>query len=579
VPQLVLGPLLRYVSETEATIWVEADAPCDVEVLGERARTFAVEGHHYALVCISGLEPGSSTEYEVSLDGERRWPEPDSPYPPSVIRTPSSDERLELAFGSCRATVPHEPPYVLRKDEDDRGREVDALLALVERMRHQPPERWPDALLLLGDQVYADEVSPATQRRIAERRDPERPPGCEVADFEEYTWLYRESWSDSPARWLLSTLPTTMIFDDHDVHDDWNTSQAWVDEMRAQPWWQERIVGAFMSYWLYQHLGNLSPRELAEDEVFQRVRGEEDASRLLREFAARADREPATTRWSFHRDFGRTRLLVLDSRAGRVLDEGRRSMLDPDEWGWIEDHATGDVDHLVLATSLPFLLAPGLHHLEAWNEAVCGGAWGTFAAKIGERIRQLVDLEHWSAFNASFTKLAELIASVGSGERGKPPATITLLSGDVHHAYLAEAGFPPAAGVESAVLQAVCSPIRNPLGRAERRIMRGAVSQPAAALTRLLARAAGVEDAPIRWRFTQDPTFDNQVGFLDLDGRSARVRIEKTAASDWPIRRLHRSLDRAVVVDAREPTRTGRPDSRPVEPEPSSLGPSSVGAS
>ena len=31
---LVLGPILRYVSETEATVWVETSAPCEVEVLG-----------------------------------------------------------------------------------------------------------------------------------------------------------------------------------------------------------------------------------------------------------------------------------------------------------------------------------------------------------------------------------------------------------------------------------------------------------------------------------------------------------------------------------------------------------------
>ena len=30
---LILGPLLRYVGETEATVWVETDAPCTVEVL------------------------------------------------------------------------------------------------------------------------------------------------------------------------------------------------------------------------------------------------------------------------------------------------------------------------------------------------------------------------------------------------------------------------------------------------------------------------------------------------------------------------------------------------------------------
>ena len=53
-----------------------------------------------------------------------------------------------------------------------------------------------------------------------------------------------------------------MIFDDHDVNDDWNTSETWVRQMRAKPWWEERIIGAFMSYWIYQHLGNLSPQEL-----------------------------------------------------------------------------------------------------------------------------------------------------------------------------------------------------------------------------------------------------------------------------------------------------------------------------
>jgi hypothetical protein len=27
----------------------------------------------------------------------------------------------------------------------------------------------------------------------------------------------------------------------------------------------------------------------------------------------------------------------------------------------------GDFDHLLLGTSLPALLGPGVHHLEAWN--------------------------------------------------------------------------------------------------------------------------------------------------------------------------------------------------------------------
>ena len=36
--QLVLGPILRHVDATSATIWVETDAPATVEVLGHTTR-------------------------------------------------------------------------------------------------------------------------------------------------------------------------------------------------------------------------------------------------------------------------------------------------------------------------------------------------------------------------------------------------------------------------------------------------------------------------------------------------------------------------------------------------------------
>ncbi|GDY42388.1 hypothetical protein SANT12839_032700 [Streptomyces antimycoticus] len=114
-------------------------------------------------------------------------------------------------------------------------------------------------LVLLGDQVYADETSAETRRWLATRRDLSEPPGEQVADYEEYTRLYYESWLDPEVRWLLSTVPSCMIFDDHDVIDDWNTSEAWQRRMRATPWWRERILSGLMSYWVHQHLGNLSP--------------------------------------------------------------------------------------------------------------------------------------------------------------------------------------------------------------------------------------------------------------------------------------------------------------------------------
>jgi hypothetical protein len=190
VAGLVLGPLLRYAGTEDATIWVETDAPCRVEVTIEGAdacarRTFAVEGHHYALLHCTGLQSDSTAPYEVRLDGETVWPEADSPFPPSVVRTHSGEEGAEtrILFGSCRVAAPHEPPHSLRKDEHPEGREVDSLIAVAQRMAHEDPEQWPHALLMLGDQVYADEVSPAVKEFIRERRDPEVPPYETVADF------------------------------------------------------------------------------------------------------------------------------------------------------------------------------------------------------------------------------------------------------------------------------------------------------------------------------------------------------------------------------------------------------------
>src|SRR5260370_15761730 len=110
VPLLVLGPLLRYVGETAVTIWVETDRACRVEVLGHQVRTFEVAGHHYGLVVVGGLRPGAECEYQVTLDGTVRWPEPGSPFPPSVLRTLDPDRPLRLVFGSSPIAELPVPP-------------------------------------------------------------------------------------------------------------------------------------------------------------------------------------------------------------------------------------------------------------------------------------------------------------------------------------------------------------------------------------------------------------------------------------------------------------------------------------
>ncbi|WP_257004700.1 DUF7800 domain-containing protein [Streptomyces sp. Tue6028] len=653
--ELRLGPLLRYVDGSSATFWVETSRPCTAEVRcadGARgsAETFQVDGHHYALVPVDGLTPGTVRTYEVVLDGTTVWPLPDSPFPPSVVRTPEPDAPVRVTFGSCRWAAPP------ADEKDPVG--PDALDTLAARIAADPDGERPDVLLLLGDQVYADEVSRATREWIAARRGLADPPGNQVADYEEYTRLYYESWLDPEIRWLLSTVPSCMIFDDHDVIDDWNTSAAWVADMRATPWWRERVLSGLMSYWVHQHLGNLSPRELSEDLLYAAVRETPDGTDVLRAFAAQADADPASVRWSYRRDFGRTRVLMLDTRAARVLEESNRSMLDPGEERWLREQALdapGSYDHLLIGTSLPWLLPHLVHDAETWNAALCRGERGARWARFGEGLRRRADLEHWAAFPSSFESLTALIAEAGSGTRSLEdaaaatpagagaetagaeaagaedgtgagtaavgagaetsvaevagagagtaavgavaetsvaevagagdgtgagtaavgagaateagagggteaganagagvgagagagtvigagagtvigagagtgaPATVLVLSGDVHHAYVAEP-FWPGRRLEATVLQLTCSPVHNRIPLSIRLGFRFGWSRLARTLGHRLARHGRCARPPVDWRKTGGPWFGNQLMTLTLRGRSATLRLEQ----------------------------------------------------
>ncbi len=529
--RLLLGPLLRHVGPTDATLWVETDGPCEVNILGVCERTWDMAGHHYALIVVTGLPEGASTEYQVTLDGDLVWPPPDSTFPPSRIHTWAKDDAVEIAFGSCRyasaaAVLP------------DRRYDSDVLQGFSRRIAAEPAEYRPRALIMLGDQVYADETSPQTRQRIRERRDISTGSREQVADFEEYTWLYSESWSDPDVRWLLSTVPTSMIFDDHDVRDDWNTSAAWRRDMQRTTWWAERIIGALSSYWVYQHLGNLSPAELTDNDLFQRVRRSSgDVEPLLREFAAAADREAdgaKGARWSYRRDLGSVRLLVIDTRCGRILENENRSMVGEDEFGWITDQLAGDYQHLLIGASLPWLLPRAFHDIEAWNELLCAGHRGRLIAAVSEKIRRAGDFEHWAAFRQSFERLALMIRDVArgdyAGDSGAAPATVCVLSGDVHHAYVATPNY--AEPLISSVYQLTCSPLHNRVPPPMRLAFRVGWSRIAERSTRVILSAIAPPPRPVvEWTRTAGPYFGNDLMTLWLDGPKADLLLEQAGPS------------------------------------------------
>ena len=57
-------------------------------------------------------------------------------------------------------------------------------------------------------------------------------------------------------RRALANVPTYMVFDDHDVTDDWNISRAWRDQVYTSPLGRRIVTGALAAYALFQDWGN-----------------------------------------------------------------------------------------------------------------------------------------------------------------------------------------------------------------------------------------------------------------------------------------------------------------------------------
>lgn len=553
-PSLLVGPLLRHVDEQRATIWVETDRACEVVVVTgddrHRAPTWSVHGHHFVLVRLEDLEPCAVIEYQVLLDGHQVWPLADSTLPPSVIRTPDPEAPFRLAFGSCRRSAPFDTEHL-----DELG--ADALVGLTRRMTDQAHSDWPDGLMFLGDQVYADDPSDAIVERLHERhRDADSEIDGEIRDFEEYTWLYREAWMATEVRWLLSTVPTVMMLDDHDLRDDWNTSLTWRKWATEQDWWPDRVVGAYASYWVYQHLGNLSPEQLDEDPVLAQmltITDDDERTRALDDFAWTTDTEASTTRFSYYRDLGGigrgVRLVAVDSRCSRHLDPDDRRMVDAHEWSWVREkvvEADDPYDHLVLCSTLPFLMLPGVHHMEGWNEAIAQGAWGRPGKRFGEWFRQFLDLEHWAAFRASFDETTEMLGDVVSSDR--PPATVLMLSGDVHCSYTARAQLTSTPHPTTAIHQLTMSPFRNDIEKVAKGGNKLLNRKGLARAMHRLAKWAKVDDVDMTWQVEHGPWFDNGVMTIEFAGRSASLDVDHARPRDG-----HQELRRTVQVDLDAP--------------------------
>jgi len=137
------------------------------------------------------------------------------------LRTASADPAAgrSFVFGSCR--------YLLKLFGgtwfDDRGDKTFRSI-----LRQIDSGRRTDQLLMLGDQIYADDL-------LFIKPD-------ESAD--EYLARYRDAFSQEYIAQLISRVPTYMTLDDHEIENNWPQHATKGDRIRKFP----AAMHAFMTY-------------------------------------------------------------------------------------------------------------------------------------------------------------------------------------------------------------------------------------------------------------------------------------------------------------------------------------------
>ncbi len=548
----VVGPIVRFVSQTTAAIWVEFDERCAVTLLARpltRDRSNAKKsgeahlvitsrvGHrHFAIAYLTDLVPATLYRYQLvylSLWGDRpsAWPtsvqqltrrkdaivdrlETVAIGTGPVFRTlaPPRAEGLRVAFGSCRKWL----GGASHQDGADVIAELASWLADLESRRLT---EWPHFLLLLGDQIYADDVAPEVQRYLKRRRREVgfptgfAPPttldstraslerqgraneaagakGFQLTHFEEFAYLYATSWRDDRASRVFANLPVFMMLDDHEITDDLNLTGGWVEQMEETGAWPLVVADGLAAYWVYQGWGNLDPETSGSDErvkILQHAAetGSDALAGLQELLLQTLGVEPMRRLAWYYEIPSSPPVVVLDTRNDHLLSaphqEGssgvRRHVGDDDlllsaeQFAWFETRLRNRDEPVLVGTGVPFLQPRIIDQIQLMVTRTLGATearWELASqgnADLFENLRRMEDTDSFSAFPASFFATLQLLAA-----QTKP---VVFLSGDVHFSYAVAGEVKPpkprteaerkalAKGLPRQVYQIVSSPLQN----------------------------------------------------------------------------------------------------------------------
>jgi hypothetical protein len=224
-------------------------------------------------------------------------------------------------------------------------------------------------------------------------------------------------------RRVLANMPTYMIFDDHDVTDDWNLTARWRDRVHASPAGRRIVANALAAYWAFQGWGN-DPGQFGQEFTgticgHLTEGGEGSAARF-------DDVLWGFDRWSF--SCPTTPVTVcLDTRTQRAYDspEGGARLIGPAGFDRIaclvEDFGHDRTRPLLLVSATPVC---GLELAERRQKFL--------RDKVGP---YQIDFEGWHANLRGLVDLMDFLT------RRLRLTTAAVLSGDVHYGMTVDVQF------------------------------------------------------------------------------------------------------------------------------------------
>ncbi|SDN32422.1 hypothetical protein [Vreelandella arcis] len=218
---------------------------------------------------------------------------------------------------------------------------------------------------------------------------------------------------------VMAHLPSLMIFDDHDVTDDWNLTAEWERSAYGHPF-SKRIIGnALIAYLLCQGWGN-APDKLNPliDEATAMLPSTGSAGYL--DAAAQdalIERLLHFKGWAFQVP-GPPPLMVLDTRTRRWQNERRpqrpSGLMDWEALIEMQQALIGAPSAVIISPAPMFgvKLIEGIQKLFTW---------------IGKPL--MVDAENWMAHRGAANVLLQI------WRHSKTPGNYVILSGDVHYSF------------------------------------------------------------------------------------------------------------------------------------------------